>query len=182
MIVENTFFAQTLYILLISFVIGFFILYLIYTICLKRHRNLSHPYNPKIITFASICGGAAFSFMSTITISCLMPTMVTIHPDYSYESEYSFTYGHNFLGIGGCYIVNESKSTLKLVGFNDDSDISISIKPYEIARSRKCPEAYFCEPSQPSILNQNRIRHRKFAKGRRRNHSRPTTLYLIIEE
>ena len=66
--------------------------------------------------------------MSLSVIVCtLMPTVVVVDENMEPVEKLSFFENGEFVGLGGCYIVNNSSVNLRLVGIDNDRDLSEDI-------------------------------------------------------
>lgn len=171
MIFENVFFMPTLYVLLTTFVLGFFFFLFFFIIAKRRHARLSQ-YKANFFK-ASVIGGLTTSIFLTIVISTITPSLITVYKDYSHTETLSFFSNGEFIGIGGCYITNNSNSTLRLVGIDVDSDIDVKINKGCTEKVRCCPEKYFVE-----IPDHRSSRVVRTSKGRRKTINGPS-VFLV---
>lgn len=171
MLFENTFFIDNLILLLVSYIIGVIGFWLFF-IHLKGKVSHSMHVNKGIIFKASLVGGIGVSFLLTIVIATLTPSVITIDDNFNHTQGYSFYGNDEFLGIGGSYIVNNSNSALQVIGIDEDRDINVVIAPFSIERIRKCPEEYF--DRTPTNETHYRTSYRKSAKGRMKPVGSPT--------
>lgn len=174
MIFENVFIISALKVLLSTFIVGFVGILLGNIIIWKKNPFLSQYNNFAKIVYSALVGGVATSFLLSIAICTLTPSLITIGNDLSYKEELSFYNDEEFIGIGGSYIANKSFRTLRLVGIDGDNDINVRIKSGCIEKIRKCPESYFQEiPEHQTIYYIKRRGKRKAISG--------SSVFLIAE-
>ena len=165
MLFENTFLDDNFYLLLITYILGVLFLLLFF---FKKKNECNNPHSVKYgkVIKAALVGGFGISFMLTILISTLTPSVITINEDLSHSGTYSFYGNEGFLGIGGSFIKNNSDIRLQVIGIENDKDINVVIEPNTTKSVRKLPEEYF----HRTPTNETRADHytRTTAKGRRR--------------
>ena len=118
-------------------------------------------------------GGIGLAMSLSVIVCTLMPTVVVVDENMEPVEKFSFIENGEFVGLGGCYIVNNSGVNLRLVGIDKDRDLSEDINAGEIVEVKKKPQEYFTEvPEHQS----KRIRYTR--KGRKRTVS-GHTLFLV---
>lgn len=143
MLFDNVPFFDTLIVMAVTYVVGvaFFFFFSLYL--RSKNAYLSQFKNYKQIFKGSLIGGVAFSFLLSIAIVTLTPTVITIENGHKYTKGLSFSGNEGFLGFRGCYVVNNSSQTLRVVGIDRDIDIDVVISPNSTEQIRKCPDKFF---------------------------------------
>ena len=174
MIFENIFLLSALKVLLYTFIGGVICFLVLEVIIWKKNSFLSQYKNVSKIVFSSIVGGLGTSFLLSITICTLTPSLITIESDLSHTEELSFFSNDKFIGIGGSYIANNSNYSLKLIGIGSDEDINTRIKSGSIKKIRKCPESHFQEIPEHQAVSYVKSRGKQKArKGK--------SVFLVVE-
>lgn len=173
MIIENVFFASTLYVMLFSFIAGFGGFMIIAMILWKRNPHLAQFQDGTKVRQAALICGLSSSFFLSIVICTLTPTLITVENDLSHTEDLSFFSDGVFIGIGGNYIANNSNRTLRLVGIGEDEDIDVIIASGKKEKVRKCPDVFFKELPDHQYKRVTRTR-----RGRRKTISGPS-VYLV---
>lgn len=108
--------------------------------------------------------GGCFGLAATLTIlfCTICPSVSIVNSETVYYERYRFTSNKKFIGIGGAYIENNTKSSLCLVGIGKDTSINVVIPPNSIRRVPKLPDAYFQTIPEKQIIS-----YRKSRRGRK---------------
>lgn len=140
----------------------------------QKSRNSSgFKHQKKDLLFFSVMGGIGLAMSLSVIVCTLMPTVVVVDENLEPVEKFSFIENGRFVGLGGCYIVNNSSMNLRLVGIDNDRDLSENINAGEIVEVKKKPQEYFTEvPEHQSKW----IRYTR--KGRKRTVS-GHTLFLV---
>lgn len=166
MLIENVPWGDTFIVMVITYLIGvaFFFFFTLYL--RNKSAYLSQFKNYGQIMKGSLVGGIAFSLLFSIVIVTLTPTIVTIENGHKYKEGLSFTGNEGFLGLRGCYVVNNSDKTLHVIGIDRDRDIDVVIEPHSTERIRKCPESFFKGIPTNRVSNTHQYRYSR--KGKRK--------------
>lgn len=179
MLIENIFFADTLIVLAISYLLGVLGIFILFLCIRRKYEHLSQFNNYGQLFKGALVGGFAISFLLTILITTITPTVVTIESGHIHTEGLSFYGNEGFLGIGGCYVVNNSNKTIKVIGIEEDNDINVTINPQSTNKIRKCPEEYF----QRNPTNESRGSYRvTTSRNGRRKIIHGDTVFLFDDE
>lgn len=165
MLFENVPFLDTLVVLLITYFLGVVFFFILFLILRKKNEHLSQFNNYGRIFKGSLLGGVACSFLLSIVIVTLTPTVVTIENGHKYTEKLSFMGNEGFIGFGGCYVVNNSSQTLQVIGIGRDNDINVIIKPCSTEKVRVMPEEYF---GRTPTNDTPETRHYQYRRGKQK--------------
>lgn len=166
MLVENIIFADTFYVMVLTYLLGVISFLVFFLTIKKRNEHLSQFNNFGKLLKGALVGGLASSFLLTIIITTLTPTIVTIENGHVHSEGFSFFGNEGFLGFGGSYVVNNSNQTIKVIGIEEDKDINVVINPNTTEKIRKCPEEFF--ERTPTNDSRGTYRVTRSRKGRRK--------------
>lgn len=158
-------FKDTFLVIIVTFLLGVALLFFLFLLLRQKDEYQLQIRNTKRILKASLIGGVAFSFLSSIITLTITPKIVTVENGHNYSKKISFTGNEGFLGFGGCYIVNNSDKTIKVMGIDEDKDINVIIKPNKSKKIRILPEEYFNRIPTSNTKASHTIR---YVRGKRR--------------
>lgn len=165
MLFQNVPFKDAFIVWAITFLFGVCFFFLLFLYLKKKDEYHLHKKSIKRIFKGALVGGVAFSFLFTIIIVTLTPTIITVEDGHRHSKRLSFVGNEGFIGLGGCYVVNNSNQTIHVVGIGSDKDINVIIKPNKTERIRICPEEYFDGTPTNDTPAQHRVTYRR---GKRR--------------
>ena len=152
--------------MVISYLLGIMGIFFLFLFIRNSHVHLSQFKNYGQIFKGALVGGFGISFLLTILITTITPTVVTIESGHVHKEGLSFYGNEGFLGIGGCYVANNSNNIIQVIGIEEDKDINVTINPQSTQKIRKCPEEYFGRT--PTNETRGSYRVTKSRKGRRK--------------
>ncbi len=167
MIFENLPYSCAIVILL-SLILGFVLAFICFLHELRENRLSS-------VIKASLTMGFGFGFAFSVIFCSFVPTLVTIDDELNHKESFAMFAKGDFIGIGGCYILNNSQDNLRLIGIGGNDDINVRIRKGELQKVVRCPQRYFVPvPDTPHNIT------RRSLKGRKKIIAGPS-IFLIVD-